>query len=262
MEKGLPTTSDAPGLHGPTGGEPYAAAATIAHVRRLIEKGEVRPGDRLAPERELARQAGVGRSGAREGLCALAALGIVRAQRGSGTFISAGPTLGSEVLGLLAALYGVTEEGLLEARRVLERGTAALAAERASGDQIAAIAHEVAGMFASLEDPQAFLQHDLRFHRAVAAGADNPILAALLEMVTSRLDFDRVVRGPTSSELRASADRHRRIYRAIRDRDITQARAETGDELDCARTVPGLSPRTPRTPRRQRCRQAAKRPAP
>jgi GntR family transcriptional repressor for pyruvate dehydrogenase complex len=188
-------------------------------------------------------------------------MGIVRAEQGSGTFISATPTLGGEALGLLAALHGGTEEGLREARRVLERSTAALAAERASGDQIAAIAHEVAGMFASLEDPQAFLQHDLRFHRALAAGAHNPILAALLEMV-ARLDSDRGARGPTSSDLRESADRHRRIYQAIRDRDITQARAETGDDVDRARTVPGLSPRTPRTPRRQRCRQALTRPAP
>jgi len=252
--------TDAPGLHGPADGGPSAVAATIAHGRRLIEKGEVRPGDRLAPERELARQAGVGRSGVREGLHALAALGIVRAQRGSGTFISAGPTLGSEALSLLAALHGVTEEGLVEARRVLERSTAALAAERANADQIAAMAHEVAGMFASLEDPQAFLQQDLRFHRAVAAGAANPILAALLEMVTSRLDSDRGASQPAPVDLREAADRHRRIYRAIRDRDIKQARAATDDDLDRARAEPGFSPRTRRTPGRQRCRQAATRP--
>jgi GntR family transcriptional repressor for pyruvate dehydrogenase complex len=250
------------GLLGPTKVEPSAAAATIAHVRRLVEKGEAGPGTRLAPERELARQAGVSRTGVREGLRALAAMGIVRAEQGSGTFISATPTLGGEALGLLAALHGVGEEGLREARRVLERSTAALAAARASGDQIAAMAHEVAGMFASLEDPQAFLQHDVRFHRAVAAGGHNPILAALLEMVNSRLDLDRGGRRPTQDDLRASADRHRRIYQAIRDRDITQARAETGDEVDRARTVPGLSPRTPRTPRRHRCRQAPTRPAP
>lgn len=245
----------------PTNSEPSAAAATIALVRRLVEKGEVRPGTRLAPERELARQAGVSRTGVREGLRALSAMGIVHAQQGSGTFISATPTLGGEALGLLAALHGVGEEGLREAHRVLERSTAALAAARASGDQMAAMAHEVAGMFASLEDPRAFLQHELRFHRALAAGAHNPILAALLEMV-ARLDSDRGVRGPTSSDLRVSADRHRRIYRAIRDRDITQARAATGDDPDRARTGPGLDPGTPRTPRRQRCRQAATRPAP
>lgn len=250
------------GLLDPANGQLSVAAETIALVRRLVEKGEVRPGTRLAPERELARQAGISRTGVREGLRALAAMGIVRAQQGSGTFISATPTLGGEALGLLAALHGVGEEGLRETRRVLERSTATLAAERASGEQIAAMADEVAGMFASLGDPQAFLQHDLRFHQAVAAGAHNPILAALLEMVASRFAFDQGVRGPTSSDLRESADRHRRIYRAIRDRDITQARAATDDDLDRAFTGPGLSPRTPRTPRRHRCRQAATRPAP
>jgi GntR family transcriptional repressor for pyruvate dehydrogenase complex len=254
MTDGLP-------LLEPTDGHPSAVAATITHVRRLIENGEVRPGDRLAPERELARQAGVGRSGVREGLRALAAMGIIRARRGAGTFISAGRlTFTSEILGLLSALHGFTEDGVLEARRVLERGTGELAAERASGNQIAAIADEVAGMFASLEDPQAFLQHDLGFHRAVAAGANNPILAALLEMIISRCDSDPGLDEETKGILRESATRHQSIYRAIRDRDIEQARVATEDNLDRARPARALGPRAQRTPGRQRCRQAATRP--
>ena len=74
---------------------------------------------------------------------------------------------------------------MFEARRVLEVGVAGLAAERATGDQIAAMAEEVTGMFASVEDPQTFLMHDVRFHRAVAMASGNPILASLVEMVSS-----------------------------------------------------------------------------
>jgi GntR family transcriptional repressor for pyruvate dehydrogenase complex len=254
-------TTDGQLLREPTNGHRSAVAATITHVRRLIENGEVRPGDRLAPERELARQAGVGRPGVREGLRALAAMGIIRARPGAGTFISAGPLkFAGEVLGLLSALHGFTQDGVLEARRVLERGTGALAAERASGDQIAAIADEVTGMFASLEDPKAFLQHDLGFHRAVAAGANNPILAALLEMILSRCDSDRGSDQETRGKLRESANRHQSIYRAIKDRDMEQVRAAIEDNLEGPQPAPGLGPRAQRTPGRLKCRQAATRP--
>ena len=73
---------------------------------------------------------------------------------------------------------------MYEARRVLEVGAAALAAERATGEQLAAMADEITGMFATLEEPQAFLRHDLGFHRAAAAGSGNPILATIIGTLT------------------------------------------------------------------------------
>ena len=61
------------------------------HVRRLIETGDLHPGDRLPAERELARALGVSRPTVRSGLKALAAMGVVRSRRGAGTFIADGP---------------------------------------------------------------------------------------------------------------------------------------------------------------------------
>ena len=67
---------------------------------------------------------------------------------------------------------------------MLEVGAAGLAAERATGEQLAAMADEITGMFATLDEPQAFLRHDLGFHRAVAAGSGNPIVAAIIGTLT------------------------------------------------------------------------------
>jgi GntR family transcriptional repressor for pyruvate dehydrogenase complex len=199
----------------------------VSYVRNLIERGELRPGDRLPAERDLAIRIGVSRPTVRAGLRALSAMGVVQSRHGSGTFIPSGPpSLGTEALSLLAALHGFTREEMYEARRLLEVGAAGLAAERATSDQIATLAEEVAGMFASMNEPQVFLVHDINFHRAVAAASGNPIVASIVEMV-SALYYERrrdTATRASDRDLRDAADMHRRIYQAIRGRDADAAR--------------------------------------
>ena len=209
-----------------------AAELVVDHVRGQIERAELRPGDRLPPERELALRIGVSRPSVRAGLRSLSAMGVVHTRHGSGTYIADGPPqLDSRPLSLLASLHGFTNEQMFEARRVLEVGVAGLAAERASGEQIAVMAEEVAGMFASVEDQQAFLMHDIRFHRAVAMASGNPILASLVEMVSS-LHFEHRRRTmPRGRDLRETAIIHRNIYHAVRAHDADRARREMSVHL-------------------------------
>lgn len=200
----------------------------IAYVRDLIAKGELRPGDRLPAERDLSARLGVSRPTVRAGLRALAAMGVVKSRHGSGTYIPAGPpTLGSEPLRFLAALHGLSREEMYEARRVLEVSAAQLAAKRAGAEHMAAIAEEVASLFASIEDPQQFLVHDIRFHRAVAAASGNHIIASLVEMVSALYYEHRreTAARATDRNLRDAADLHRGIYQAIRKHDAEQAQA-------------------------------------
>ena len=120
----------------------------------------------------------------------------------------------------------------------MEVGTAALSAERATGDQVAAMSDEITGMYASLDDPQAFLVHDVRFHRAVALGANNPVLGALIEMVASlHYEQRRVTVERARESLRETADMHRRIYQAIRARDPEAARAAMDEHLRLAQAA-------------------------
>ncbi len=216
-------------------GETAAGAQVVDHVRREIEAGRLGPGDRLPPERELAQRMGVSRPSLRSGLRTLQAMGILTARRGAGTFIVEGPPqLGKAPLQFLAALHGFTLDQMYEARRMLEVGAAGLAAQRATGDQLAAMADELTGMYATLDDPQVFLRHDLGFHRAVAAGSGNPIVATiigtLVEIIweTGRLNM-------AGFSLRESADTHRRIYDAIRSRSPERARREMTGHLEQAR---------------------------
>jgi GntR family transcriptional repressor for pyruvate dehydrogenase complex len=211
------------------------AEKVVAHVRGLIERREVKPGDRLPAERDLALRIGVSRPSLRAGLRSLQALGVVRSRHGSGTFIVDGPpALGSEPLGMLAALHRFTPDDMFEARRVLETGVAGLAAERATGEQIAGMAEEVTEMFAALDEPQTFLVHDVRFHRAVAAGSNNPVLGTLVDMMSALLYERRRATVERAHDLRESAEMHRRIYRAIRDRDAESARTAMAEHLRLA----------------------------
>ncbi len=206
----------------------------IAYVRGLIEAGSLGPGGRLPAERELALQIGVSRPTVRAGLHALGAMGVVRSRHGSGTYIPEGPpVLVSGPLTFQAALHGFTREQMYEARRLLEVGAAALAAERATPEHLATLAEHVAGLFASLDDPQLFLVHDIDFHRSVATASANPIVASLVEMVAA-LYYERrreTAGRATDRNLRDAAEAHRRIYRAIRARDGDAAARAMGDHL-------------------------------
>jgi GntR family transcriptional repressor for pyruvate dehydrogenase complex len=209
----------------------------VDHVRHLIEKGGLDPGDRLPSERDLALELGVSRPSVRSGLEALESMGVVVSRRGAGTFIADGPPdLGVEPLSLLASLHHFTPSEMFEARLVLETGVAGLAAEHAEGEPLAAMAEEVTEMFASLEDPTAFLRHDVRFHRAIAAGCGNRVLAALMEMVSAQFyelrkdglgrgpppELHRRTSGPSGPRREAAASPHRAPEEG-RDPDLRQA---------------------------------------
>ena len=242
-----------------------SAASTdqvVSYVRTRIESGALRPGDRLPAERELAVHIGVSRPTVRAGLKALAAIGVVQARRGSGTYIPDGPpALGSEPLSFLAALHGFSRDEMYEARRILEVGAAGLAAERATAAQIDAIAGEVRKLFSAIEDPHRFLIHDINFHRAVAAASDNPIVASLVEMV-SALYYEkrrRVVARASFRDLEDAARMHERIYDAIRERHAETARALMSAHLIQASQYQAQEPEQRASPGPQSGRRAARR---
>ncbi|MEO6983255.1 MAG: FadR/GntR family transcriptional regulator [Edaphobacter sp.] len=210
----------------------------VEHVRALIAKGEVRPGDRLPPERELARELKISRSSLRAGIGFLSAMGVLKSRHGAGTFISSGPpALDSSSLSVLGVLHGFLPWQMFEARIVLEASVAALAAERATDEHIAELAEEVAEMYAALTDPHEYLIHDVRFHRTIARASGNPILGALMETITANLYDYRSKTVINAQDLKESAEMHREIYRAIRSHNPTQARQTMERHLSLARSA-------------------------
>jgi GntR family transcriptional repressor for pyruvate dehydrogenase complex len=96
---------------------------------------------------------------------------------------------------------------------------------------MAEMSEEITGMFASLDEPEQFLVHDMRFHQMVAAASGNRILTALMNMVATILFEVRSKTVRRARDLKESAEMHRTIYRAIRDRNPAAARDAMRDHL-------------------------------
>lgn len=213
----------------------------VNHIRSLIEKGALQPGDKLPPEREFARSLGISRATLRSGISYLAAMGVMTVRHGIGTFVAQGPpSLGKASFSLMGALHGFQSWQMFEARIVLETQMAALAAERGDQRHHVALAEEVAEMFASLDRPGDYLVHDVLFHRIVAQASGNPILAALTETVVSSMYEERSKTVDQATDLRQSAEIHREIFRAIRDRHPAEARKLMEQHLRAAQIAHGM----------------------
>src|SRR6188508_2105850 len=203
------------------------AEEVVVRLRDMIHSGEISAGDRLPPERDLAKLLGVSRPTLRAGIRSLSTVGILQSRQGAGTFVSEAedsPTLDGSPLRMLSALHGFTSDEMFEARLALEMSIAGLAAARATSEQMTLMAEEITGMYASLTDPEQYLVHDMQFHQTVAAASGNRILTALMNMVAATLFEARSKTVHRALDLKESAEQHHNIYRALREGNSEAAR--------------------------------------
>lgn len=210
------------------------AEEVVTRLRDMIHGGELSPGDRLPPERDLAKLLGVSRPTLRAGIRSLATVGILQSRQGAGTFVAErgdSPTLDGGALKMLSALHGFTSDEMFEARLALEMSIAGLAAERATSEQMTLMAEEITGMYASIAEPEQYLVHDMQFHQTIAAASNNRILTSLMNMVATILFDARSKTVKRARDLKESAEQHHNIYRAMRERDPEAARRAMHDHL-------------------------------
>ena len=206
--------------------------AAIDQIKGMILRGELRPGERLPKESELAVRLNLSRGSLREAVRGLVLVRVLEVRQGDGTYVtSLKPELLLETIGFFTELQGeeASLHQIVEARRMLEAGTAALAAQLATPDELVALELLVEEM-AALEDIDAFVDNDLRFHRAIALASRNDVVVALLDNLSSRATRARVWRGLTQPRARErSVEEHRAIYEALAARrgDIASAAMTT-----------------------------------
>lgn len=156
-----------------------------ARLVSLITERQLRPGDKLPPERDLAAAMEVSRASLREALRALAMVNIVEIRQGSGTYVtSLKPELLVEHLDFVFALDDSTFAELLEARQILEPGIAAAAACRATDEELAQMRACLDRATAGVDDPDAFLAADLELHEIITASARNQIISRFMASLT------------------------------------------------------------------------------
>ena len=193
-------------------------------IAELIERGEYAPGDRLPPERDLARQLRVSRPSVREALIALEVEGHVEVRVGSGVYVSQRRD-GREAA--LPSDSGPFE--LIRARALVESECAALAARHATAAQVRAIDRAIDAMAAAHDHGRMPLAPDRQFHLRIAEASGNSALALVVKTLwherTGPL-FLRLEHHFDTPVLWALAIReHRDIARAISRHDPAAARA-------------------------------------
>ena len=194
-------------------------------IAALIEKGEYGEGQRLPPERDLAKQLGVSRPSVREALIALEVEGYVEVRVGSGVYVL-GPRA-SDPPSPLPADSGPFE--LIKARWLIEAECAALAAKSATRAQVRAMEDALDQMEAERARGLMPLDADRLFHLRIAESSGNSALAlvvrTLWEQRTGPL-FLRLEHHFDTPDLWGVAIReHREIVQAIARHDATAARA-------------------------------------
>jgi len=231
--------------------ESHLTMQVVNHIRAMIEDGTLKPGEKIPPEREFAAQLKISRASLRTGIGYMAAMGVMKVRHGVGTFVADGPPeIGRSSLGLLGALHGFKSWQMFEARLLLESNLASLAAERGKEQHLTMLAEEVAEMYATVDDPEEYLIHDVRFHRTIAQASGNPILAALMETVTTALYDERRKTVGLTRNLKDSADTHREIYRAIRNKDSKEARKVMERNLEVAKSAQDSEQQEAQRPKR------------
>lgn len=213
----------------------------VAQIERRILSGELRHGDYLGSERELAEQFGASRTAVREALKTLAQRGLVDMRPGRGTMVI--DDTSRAVWHSLRLMMHIgsqhTPAHLTEVREILEPEIAALAAERAGDGHIAALRAAIETMERALDDADAYIAADNEFHRTLARGSGNPLILALMDSIVDLLSDQRkmvfaVQGGPERGQVH-----HRLIFDAILARDPVAARERMRAHMDQVRDDTG-----------------------
>jgi GntR family transcriptional repressor for pyruvate dehydrogenase complex len=198
----------------------------VEQVEASILSGQLKPGDQLPPERDLAQRFGVSRTAVREAVKTLREKGLVEAYSGRGTFVTNGTSQAiRQSLDLMIRIN--QQEGsanLAELRLVLEPEIAGLAASRIEDQLLSTMRDAVAIMDRNLHDPDAYVEADLDFHLALAEAAGNPLILSLLDSIVGLLREQRsrifdVDGGPERGQFH-----HKKILKAVEQRDPEAAR--------------------------------------
>ena len=207
-------------------------------ARQILDKitgGQLKPGQRLPSQRELAQALSVGRSSVREAINALVVMGYLRVKHGQGTFVCLNlPDSDDAVKKLGSALETGSLLDLMEVRRLLECKSAALAAERADQQQIERLEAILEAMGKATGDYQGFLEADLAFHSALAEASGNSIICEMMKLITKKVSRQhaRLRTGRLSPEYRRlSIETAAEVVAAIAAGDSRQARLEMEKHL-------------------------------
>jgi GntR family transcriptional repressor for pyruvate dehydrogenase complex len=199
----------------------------IEAIKAMITRGELKPGDRLPREADLAERLGLSRSSLREAVKALTLIRVLTVRRGDGTYVtSLDPGMLMDAMSFMVDFHqDDTVLQFLEVRRLLEPPATGMAAISMPDDEITALGALLDSLPAN-PDVEVLVANDMEFHGRIAAATGNPLLCSMLETVSSRTQHARAWRGLTQDHaVERTLEEHYAIHRAIARRDPDAARS-------------------------------------
>ncbi|HET8727782.1 MAG TPA: FadR/GntR family transcriptional regulator, partial [Alphaproteobacteria bacterium] len=212
--------------HSENGDEPIGTAVdrVVDYVKARLLGGDLKPGDRLLPEREMSAALGVSRGSLREGLKALSLIGLVDIRHGQGTFVrQPDMKILRDVTTLAFAHLPSAISDAMQARIAIECQAIRLACERATDAEIDGIEGKLAILLDTLEDPVAGGLADHEFHSLIVSASHCVPLIGLYDAIVELLRPLHVERRRTTVHIAGIRDylveAHREVYLALLQRD-------------------------------------------
>jgi GntR family transcriptional repressor for pyruvate dehydrogenase complex len=205
------------------------AQLVVSQLSEHIQKGAMKPGDKLPTETEIMVEQGVSRSVVREAISRMQAAGLVETRHGIGTFVLAPPA----VMGIDPATVMTVRDviALLELRIGLETEAAGLAAARRSEAQLQEVRAALAALQEGARRGEDTVELDQRFHLAIAQASGNQYFHAILQHLganiipRARINSARLTHADPVAYMEQVGREHEQIVDAIARGDAESARA-------------------------------------
>ncbi|WP_141993886.1 FadR/GntR family transcriptional regulator [Bacillus sp. B4EP4a] len=197
----------------------------------MIRSGSLKPGEQLDSIQQLAENFQVGRPAIREALSALSSMGLIEIKQGEGTFVKTfDPTIMNHPLSAALLMDQANIKHLLEVRKILESGTAEVAAKMRTKENLIELKESLFNMEKVSDDEELSDKADIAFHVAVANASQNELLITLMnhvsELMTEKMgDIRRIALYSEEMTLKQLYQQHVRIHDAIVAKDEDGARS-------------------------------------
>lgn len=205
----------------------------VSQIYQMIRDGQFKTGDQLPAERELAETFKISRTSVREALRALESQGLIISRTGTGNFIADLPI---ESLVAPLARFLVEEKSALadifELRKLIEPQIASLAAERATGREIARMKKLLDKQREQVDAGATGVDADTEFHFAIGQATQNHAVEKLVSGLLDILSHSREESLQTAGRRQASIESHLAIVAAIEKHDQAQAREAMRDHIE------------------------------
>lgn len=194
-----------------------------------MRNGELKPGDRIPPEPELASSLGVARSSVRESIKILSYLGVLESKRSEGTFVCEGfreSMIDPMVYGII--LNQDSFENLMELRQMIEVGIMRLAIlkyDDEEGQKLEALLAQMKHVVAQGENlVDEFFRVDNEFHDMISYMSKNPLadkISRVVRTLTYSMRYDTVKSMVDAGRADELVEAHARLCQILRERDLS-----------------------------------------